>query len=325
MSQHRPDLVPAIFALLSFSMFCAVPVRAAQADSCIEKPNATAPQGEHWYYRTDRDLGRQCWYLGPEDDNERAARKPSDRSTSDVSARSVAQQQTSPPAATETKFATVTDPSPWPATPQAGPTNLPLMPPLLFRMAPTPTSSPAEQPQTSDAADPPPAPASDAASEPESPALAQSSAVPAQSAGDPDHTVALAMIAFLTIAIFIYVLEVMRWVRRRKITKNSNQRAAPDWDALFESARESPGVNSTKPPRRLPQPARPFAQSPPKAFVPPAPARFVPPPSGSVVPPPPGAFANTEKLAEDLQKILDELRTRETFSMHESGDLMRSG
>jgi len=35
-------------------------------DDCITKPNATAPPGNHWYYRVDRTTHRECWYLGPE-------------------------------------------------------------------------------------------------------------------------------------------------------------------------------------------------------------------------------------------------------------------
>jgi len=297
MSQHRPTLVPALFALLLLAVSCAVSARAVHSAPCIDKPNAAAPQGEHWYYRTDRAIGRQCWYLGPEDSNERGARQASDRPPSAVPAQSVAPQSaqqpttTPPPAATETNFSTVTDPPSWP---EAG--QLSFMPPL-FQPAPTP--APAEQPQTSAAIDPPPAPASDAASEPESPAIAQSSPVPAplQATEDTDHTLAFAMIAFLTIVISGSVVEVMRWLRRRK----SSNRRAPNWGTLYQQAQASPGINSTKPPRHIPQP--------PKSFV----------------PPPPRSFGNAEKLAEDLQKILDELRTRPSFSLYEPGDLTRSG
>ena len=304
MSQHRPNLVPAIFAILSLATSCVATARTVHAAPCIEKPNAPAPQGEHWYYRTDRAIGRQCWYLGPEDNNERGARQASDRPAPDVPVHSVApppaQQPATatPPAASATNFSTVTEPPSWP-----GATQLPLMP-SLFQLPPTP--APVEQTQTSDPIDPPPAPASDAASEPESPASAQSSPVPApiQSTEDADHTLTLTAMAFLTIAIFGLALEVMRWLRRRK---SSNLRA-PDWDALYQSVQASPGANSPRPPRRIPQPAR----------------SFVPPPPTSVVPPTSMSFADTEKLAEDLQKILDELRT-DSFSQYEPSDLTHSG
>jgi hypothetical protein len=38
----------------------------AETDECISKPENSAPQGRHWYYRTDRTSNRQCWYLGEE-------------------------------------------------------------------------------------------------------------------------------------------------------------------------------------------------------------------------------------------------------------------
>ena len=60
----RRLLVPAILALAFVaSSYAATTARAA--GTCIAKPNAAAPQGEHWYYRTDRVNNRQCWYLGP--------------------------------------------------------------------------------------------------------------------------------------------------------------------------------------------------------------------------------------------------------------------
>jgi hypothetical protein len=36
------------------------------ADNCITKPSSAAPQGNHWYFRLDHVVHRQCWYLGPE-------------------------------------------------------------------------------------------------------------------------------------------------------------------------------------------------------------------------------------------------------------------
>jgi hypothetical protein len=35
------------------------------ADDCITKPSSAPPQGSHWYFRVDRMVHRQCWYLGP--------------------------------------------------------------------------------------------------------------------------------------------------------------------------------------------------------------------------------------------------------------------
>jgi hypothetical protein len=33
------------------------------ATACNAAPKSPPPQGSHWYYRTDRSLGRKCWYL----------------------------------------------------------------------------------------------------------------------------------------------------------------------------------------------------------------------------------------------------------------------
>ena len=35
-------------------------------ENCLPAPNAPAPQGSHWYYRTDPVKQRKCWYLRTE-------------------------------------------------------------------------------------------------------------------------------------------------------------------------------------------------------------------------------------------------------------------
>ena len=296
MAQHRPALVPAIFALLSLASFCAVSARGVHAAPCNAKPNSPAPEGQHWYYRTDRAVGRKCWFLGPENVNDQkgtaqASKGPASDAAAQPAAQQSAHRQTTAqaPGEAETDSSTGKDRPPRPEA-----TQLPYMPPV-FLLAPAPVLEPAqaEQAQTmNDAADPQAVPASDAASEPEVPPIAQSSTAPAQPTEDADHTLALATIVFMTIVIFGLALEVMRWLRRRR----NRDRAAPDGaelDALYQSVLPSPGVNST------------------------GPVRDIPPPLSS--------FAESEKLAEDLQKILDELRTKPSFSMHEADGLARSG
>jgi hypothetical protein len=46
------------------------------ADNCISKPDSVPPQGSHWYYRMDRTLHRQCWYLGPQGAKVEASPRP---------------------------------------------------------------------------------------------------------------------------------------------------------------------------------------------------------------------------------------------------------
>jgi hypothetical protein len=36
------------------------------SNSCIAKPNSDPPPGSHWYYNTDPETDRQCWYLRQE-------------------------------------------------------------------------------------------------------------------------------------------------------------------------------------------------------------------------------------------------------------------
>jgi hypothetical protein len=35
----------------------------AYANDCVAAPSASAPQGQHWYYRIERPNHRRCWYL----------------------------------------------------------------------------------------------------------------------------------------------------------------------------------------------------------------------------------------------------------------------
>jgi hypothetical protein len=35
----------------------------ASATKCAEAPDGLAPEGEHWYYRLDREAHRKCWYV----------------------------------------------------------------------------------------------------------------------------------------------------------------------------------------------------------------------------------------------------------------------
>jgi hypothetical protein len=34
------------------------------SDKCQTEPDPQSPQGSHWYYHTDRESHRKCWYLG---------------------------------------------------------------------------------------------------------------------------------------------------------------------------------------------------------------------------------------------------------------------
>ena len=67
MPERTAMLASAIFTTaLVFALFAQSSRGLRAEEECISKPNAPAPQGQHWYYRTDRESKRQCWYLGPE-------------------------------------------------------------------------------------------------------------------------------------------------------------------------------------------------------------------------------------------------------------------
>jgi hypothetical protein len=67
MPQRWPTSRPSLFVMLSMVVsFAASTSTVRAANECIAEPNSQPPQGQHWYYRTDRESKRQCWYLGPE-------------------------------------------------------------------------------------------------------------------------------------------------------------------------------------------------------------------------------------------------------------------
>ena len=111
-----------------------------------------------------------------------------------------------------------------------------------------------------------------------------------QSTDDADHTLALAMIVFAAIAISGSVLEVTRWLSRRKA---SNRREF-EWaisNTLYQRARASLDFDLRTPARHIP---------------------------------PPKPLGQAERLAQDLQQILNELQTRPYVSQSAPSDLPRS-
>jgi hypothetical protein len=289
MPQHRPTWVPAIFALLSIAASCAASARAVHAPPCIATPNAPPPQGEHWYYRTDRATKRQCWYLGPEDANiQKGATQAFHQPASDVLGQPVAPQRaqrptalapTAAPAATEANVPAPAAPPPWPEA-----AKLPDVPPTF-----EPTPALAEPQQSVDAIDPAPTPASDPARELQSAAIARSlpASAPVQSTDDADYILALAMIAFAAIAISGSVFEVIRWLRRRKAS-NRREREWATSNALYQRTRASLDFDSRTQARYIPPPPKPLDQA--------------------------------ERLAQDLQQILNELQTRPYVSQSAPSD-----
>ncbi len=53
----------ALVAALLISVGVTMPPITARANDCLTAPNFPAPQGSHWYYRSDRATQRKCWYV----------------------------------------------------------------------------------------------------------------------------------------------------------------------------------------------------------------------------------------------------------------------
>ncbi len=64
-----PDRNDALWATALCAMLALVVLpdnSARAAGDCLTAPDSQAPQGSHWYYRSDHAKQRHCWYLGPE-------------------------------------------------------------------------------------------------------------------------------------------------------------------------------------------------------------------------------------------------------------------
>ena len=138
MQQQKRSIVPAVAAVLvaTFAVTLHAGGPAHAADDCIATPNASAPQGSHWYYHVDRETHRTCWYLGAQGQKvHRAAAKIAtlDESTA-PQAGEVAADHAAPPARIQ------------PSVPQA--------PPLTVRADAASTAAQAIAPSSSQGAAP---------------------------------------------------------------------------------------------------------------------------------------------------------------------------
>src|SRR5262245_18112203 len=101
----RMSNVPARFASALFlgvvagAGSSALPLNTAYAADCLTEPKGETPQGKHWYYRSERGTGRQCWYLRGEDEKSARAdttsadpaEKPAPQRTEAATSRSIAE------------------------------------------------------------------------------------------------------------------------------------------------------------------------------------------------------------------------------------------
>ena len=79
MNQMKHRTISALIAVAVVGVAMAVPARSSRAepaaDDCLEQPSGAAPQGSHWYYRTDRSTNRRCWRLAPQREKAKEARE----------------------------------------------------------------------------------------------------------------------------------------------------------------------------------------------------------------------------------------------------------
>lgn len=130
-------LVSAVLAGAALATASGTPVSAA--DECLAKPKGPAPAGKHWYYRTNREIKRKCWFLAdegaktvavaPPKEKEEVAPAPADQgqkeqpSTADARAELVDEPRNEQPAApaAQPRVETVQQAAPEVAVPESAP------------------------------------------------------------------------------------------------------------------------------------------------------------------------------------------------------------
>jgi hypothetical protein len=132
--------------LLTLAVILSAAPHAHAAADCAATPSSQAPQGSHWYYRTDHATGRKCWYMSPE------SRKGHGQVPQSLTAR--AQPSEEPLATSETVGDRLTPSTPtgqsttltWPETAAGNVQTLAPSPPSADAIKPEqPLSAPTEQ------------------------------------------------------------------------------------------------------------------------------------------------------------------------------------
>jgi hypothetical protein len=293
----------------------AQPTHSARADDeCIAKPNTPAPQGQHWYYRTDRASNRRCWRLGPVGlPVQKIAPQAEAQLASGMDAQAAAPADAQQPVSTA--------PTTEPAEPLPD-TNVALAAPVRWLdIAKLPEASPSLQPvpqavpgawtrsasaddsatvdsrastgasepsapvsnQASASASEPPAPTSNSARKPQRRAAAQPSpsTAPMKSVAEVDHTFALVMFMFAALAI---AGPIVHYAERRRQREPRNFQV-PRWARVV-------ALNAPTP-RVLVSLARDSEIGKRPAPIPPIPPD------------------QTERLAQALQQVVDRMKAKQ--------------
>ena len=272
MPERRLMLASAIFTIALISALFGQSARSLRAEEeCTPKPNSPAPQGQHWYYRTDPISYRQCWHLGPEGlpvqtNASQAEKQLAPDPVAQTATPTYAQQrETTGAAHTETArdagAPATTRPAPWPYAPK--------FTDLSSFLQPVPQPAPMEWTRSTNAIDSAPtgssrvsenvsdpslpsntsapasvsdaSPAETRAREPQRSTLARSAvSAPMQAIAAVDHTFALLMVVFALLAVTGPVHHYAEQRRQRE----ANNFQVPQWAHVV-------ALNTPKPHVRL--------------------------------------------------------------------------
>jgi hypothetical protein len=307
MRERRSMFASAMFALVVMAGTFAQSMPGARGDECITKPNAPAPQGQHWYYRIDHANDRQCWRLGPEGipvlkNAPRAEKTPASGATTQSAlppqvqaSVTTASAIASAESAFDSNVAETTASMRWP--------EAPILPELPRSPQPIPQPTPAESIQTANTiASAPPverhASVSNRVEEPLRRAATRLLPAVPKSAVEVDHTFALLMIMFAVLAV---AGPILHYAERRRKREASNFQV-PRWARVV-------ALNAPTPRIRLPLPLDPEIGT-------------------RGVPVPLRVSDQTERLTHALQQLVDRLQTHRptvTFSARRTGIEMMKG
>ena len=271
-----------------------------RAEECLSKPGSSASPGQHWYYRVDHASGRQCWRLGPTGLRVQKSAPASQKHTASATAK-----QSKDPAQAQRPVTTGTGSVPTEVASEANVTSaspaywLDAYRLMIQSSSVPPTAEPASSIERSTASpDSPSSGADDSATPPRSVVASAGDALPQAAARseepqrtvpaprpaakpsivDDDHTFALLLLMFVTLAIAGPVLHFTEWRRRREARRAQTSR----WDSAM--ILNEPDVDAQMP------------------LAPHAGVRDGPEPIPSNV------FVHTERLEQALHQLLDRLQ-----------------
>ena len=300
MRERSAMLASVMFAFVLIAGLMLQSTLSADAEDCIAKPNAPAPQGEHWYYRIDHTNNRQCWRLGPEGLRVQKSAPQIEKEIAPAAAvqppepaRARRPETTGSSVAAAARAEAAPEPNPASAVSSLPFLDTPRMPDLPPSVQPAPQPEPVKRTQTASALDTVPAednsassnvsdaPAASSVAEPPRQAASRPSAPPAPTDMEIDHTFAFLMIVFAVLAVAGPMLHYAERRRQREETANYQ---SPRWARVVTPNTPTPRV-------RVP-------------FQPNLAADRRPPP----IPPTPAD--QTERLAQALQQLVDRLHTQ---------------